>query len=140
MSGRRALAIAASLVVIAVVGAGLWVNGSPAQRRLVALDLQREGMLRNIALRVELDGDKHHKVADNLDQLITDRDQRIDPVTKIPFEYTARGKAYTLCAVFDTDARDAASPDDEFSHHAAGRVCFTRALDKSHPDAIDGDP
>lgn len=129
MSGRRLLAVVCAVVVAAAVGAGLWVNGSPAQQRMALMDSERVNMVRNLSSRVELFADLHHKLPETLEAVSPERSVWIDPETKVPIEYKTSGRRYTLCAVFATMSDAATWPGDTFGRHAKGRVCFDRSLD-----------
>lgn len=129
MSGRRTLAVVVSIVMAAAVGAGLWVNGTPAQQRLASMDAQRINRLRNLSFRIESYGDQHHEAPERLAQVAPDPDDLLDPVSKAPIEYRSRGRAYTLCAVFDTAADEPPTDEWRFTRHAKGHVCFDRSID-----------
>jgi hypothetical protein len=126
MTVSRVLAAIGSAVVLAAVGAGLYVAGAPSEARLMRLDEQRVLDLRSLAGAIELyrnaEGELPRSLADTV------KPQRVwrlpvDPETGDPYEYEVIDtRSYRLCAQFARRSRD--SPGMSFWKHDAGMQCF----------------
>lgn len=137
------------LLVVLTAGIGLYFAGSPKQERLRRLDEMRVEHLANIQNQIV----EHWRVKKSLPASLSDvRDAfgavslPTDPDTGAAYEYGTTGAdSFFLCAQF------AASSTEQFGYpaptyprmygeggvkggdvwpHAAGRVCFTRTIDK----------
>ena len=128
----RALAMAAVVVVVAVVGYSIYVVGTPGQQRNVRLDEQRVDDLRSISRNV----DRYYEVNDAMPANLFDLQgpqysvQSIaDPDTGRPYGYHLVGGAdYELCAVFNTESPERQAERRPFSEtiwdHGPGLTCF----------------
>jgi hypothetical protein len=135
VSGRGVLAIAVSVVMLAAVAAGLWINGTPNHQRLRAQDERRASLLTGLATRLEAQVSLYGTLPENLAEIAVES-ERLDPVTKTPFGYTHKGTDYRLCAVFAMAGEEGAAAELPFRRHAEGRVCFDRSADvKKTPGA-----
>ncbi|MBA3948824.1 MAG: hypothetical protein H0X44_02635 [Acidobacteria bacterium] len=117
--------------VVAAVGAGLIILGSPADVRARRLDERRVGDLREWTRAIDAYWTANTQLPVSLDEV---RRQQAwthlavnDPSTGEPYVYRAKGAvAYELCAVFDRASPDAGRPDDDaLWGHGAGPSCFT---------------
>jgi hypothetical protein len=136
---HTAFALAATIVVVAAVGWGFILAGSPAARRLERFDDQRLRDLQTIAREIQSTvadpnvtnpkdkGSLKAPLPRTLEEAAkTARGEKInlrDPQTDEPYGYTVKNDTnYELCATF-------ARPRDEdsgvFWNHAAGAHCFT---------------
>lgn len=139
MSAGRAgrwLAIAASVVVVVALAAGLLTIGSPGQQRESRLDRKREQDLRAIARAIDRRTKAGRPLPTSLDTMAAEPGQRLsvtDPASGTPYVYQTTGNdGYRLCAVFSTDT---ASPSrlawvDEDWLHGSGRYCFDRKAER----------
>lgn len=132
----RWLAIAASIVVVATIAAGLLTIGSPGQQRESRFDVKREQDLQAITRAIDRRAKAGRPLPTSLDTLAAEPGQRLavtDPATATPYVYQTTGNdGYRLCAVFSTDT---ASPSrlarvDEDWLHGLGRNCFDRKADR----------
>ena len=134
-----ALAIAASIVVAAAVGAGIAVMGTPAQQRLALLDERRVEDLSELAQAVS-----HHaktnegRLPPDLAPLRQSEGSRLrlsDRVTGQPFAYrVVNASSFRLCATFDTDTSRVRHAGSRFCcssrwDHPQGHHCFTYPLE-----------
>jgi hypothetical protein len=126
LSLNKLSAIGASLVVIAVVVAGLQLSGSPARERDRRLDGQRVASLQQLASVVSLYHEVSGSLPPTLAALVDGRNlQELprDPVTGRSYDYEPEADgSYALCAVFDAASEEGELP--EFWMHEAGRYCF----------------
>jgi type II secretory pathway pseudopilin PulG len=132
----RWLAIAASVVVVVALAAGLLTIGSPDQQRESRLDRKREQDLRAIARAIDRRTKAGRPLPTSLDIMAAEPGQRLsvtDPASGAPYVYQTTGNdGYRLCAVFGTDT---ASPSrlawvDEDWLHGSGRYCFDRKAER----------
>lgn len=138
MSGGRRLAGVASAAMLAAVGAGLWINGSPAEQRDRRLDERRVADLRGLEVAVGKFHGREGRLPGSLEdlaaRLASDAPERLaDPVDGQPYEYRPLdARRFELCARF------AHPGTGEFYgqvpggfrpwRHDAGRQCFVREL------------
>jgi hypothetical protein len=132
----RGFALVATLVVLASLGAGFWVLGSPDQQRLMALDRQRRqdlwGMANDLNMSKQAQLGKDKWVLPETLSVGTDQSGaprlRQDPVTQQPYEYKRLSETtYQLCAKFatDTSTYPLRNPTQQrWWHHPKGRHCF----------------
>jgi hypothetical protein len=146
------LAIAA---VAAVVIAGLFTVGSPADERMRRLDRRRVDDLVEITRKADAYWSKHSALPPSLDQLLKGPGTTIDgrdPVTGQAYGYAVfGGNSYEVCAEFERPTPEPLGPGtDRFWGHGAGRHCFrleARAasvdadeiLGRQHPPAVAGE-
>lgn len=133
-----------TLVVVASLGVGLWIVGSPAEERQRRLDGQRVLDLMAISDRVQRYAQESDALPADLTSLMEQpefqagrfrRVQLRDPVTREPYEYEVLGpRTFRLCAQFSR-ATSSPFPDDEREmdpwSHGAGRHCFERQVQTS---------
>ena len=132
---REQLFLAISGVAIAAgLAVGFLRLGPPSRQREFEADAKRIENLYQIAQRIRL----HRYLPGNEQKMPASLDeirqkvviQTTDPVTSRPYEYRVKsGLEYELCAVFDTDTRDAidqppAGSPASFWNHPRGRHCF----------------
>jgi hypothetical protein len=123
---NKLIGIAASAVVIAIAGVGLYLSGPPAEERSRRLDERRVEDLRRLAYAIDDYHDANGALPRNLEQVLERQRLRAlptDPATREPYEYTGETNGdYRLCATFDAPSSD--TPGDGFWTHGAGRECF----------------
>lgn len=129
MTAGQRLAAIATLVMIAAVGGGLWVNGTPAHQRALSLDLTRQRNLMQIEYAVRVYGQSHRHLPDTIEDLpycggCTFK----DPVSGTSYGYSKQDDSYRLCASFDEPGVDAPGSADPFASHPKGYFCFERKL------------
>lgn len=126
--GQR-LAVIATLVMIAAVGMGLWVNGSPAHQRALSLDLTRQRNLMQIEYAVRSYGQSHRRLPDTIEDLPYCGGCTLkDPVSGAPYGYSTQDDSYRLCASFDEPGVVAPGSSDPFASHPKGYFCFERKV------------
>lgn len=132
----KTLLVAATLVVVAVLGAALWVVGSPAAQREVRLDERRIGDLVRLETAVEEYWKQHRSLPAELARLSQVYGRSLplqDPAGNPPYAYERTGTgSYRLCATFATDTadREAGRTGTQMRWlHAAGLQCFDRRID-----------
>lgn len=130
---RRAVAVAAGLVVVAAVVAGLMVLGTPADERSRQVDARRVSDLLDIERGVTLhwrqqaaDVRRLPASLDALSRAGTPPVRQRDPITGEPYGYRVLSvSAYELCATFDGDSTEPlATPRRDTWSHGPGRQCF----------------
>ena len=126
MSVNRVAAITSSVMVAAVVIAGLIIAGSPGEQRLNRIDQLRVNDLQIIRNQLNRYWHQHEAVPEELGQLVDGsflNELPRDPASGEPYEYKRTAPdAVKLCGVFArASAED--SPDD-YWYHLAGRQCF----------------
>lgn len=164
-SNRALLAVAASVVVAALVIAGLFAVGSPATARKFRADQRRVEQLQRLhdALRNHLidQTDLPHSLDDlnpayweNYGQPV---DPRRDPVTGEAFDYgRLSDREYEVCANFETSSDDRRNVDrpfraepfpfdggggEGFFEYEPGRNCFDRTITNAElRNMFPGDP
>jgi hypothetical protein len=139
---------AAGLLVVLSIAAGFFIVGTPGQAREYRLDEQRVADLRSIQWQIVNYWQQKQKLPAALGDLndsISEWNIPLDPKTATAYEYSATGAtSFELCATFTSDrvtkskttvARPVVMLDmynqesiDNWDH-AAGRVCFARAID-----------
>lgn len=131
------------LLVIIAIGSGFWIAGSPQNQRLARFDEQKITDLQDIQWQIVTYWQKKETLPENLNQLTDDISGYIapnDPQTGQQYEYQVIGDLqFQLCANFNSSAEDyntvsAPKPikpslETQSWSHAAGRACFTRAID-----------
>jgi hypothetical protein len=122
--------VAASLFVVAGVGAGILIVGGPGHARGQRLDDLRLDSLRMISSEVDRFEQKHHALPQTLEGLDAGDaggESWRDPETKAPYEYRRTGAAsYEMCARFAV-ASD--QDEDRQWRHGIGRSCFELSVD-----------
>ena len=123
----RTLAIALTVIVIAAVGTGLYVAGSPRTAREEALDRRRVDDIREIEGRVK----EFRRAYGTLPSTLASIESadgvasiRRDPATGEPYEYQVTGDStFVLCATFAFPSAETNRYGSERAH-PAGRHCF----------------
>lgn len=127
MAARPRIAGFAILLVVAGIGGGLLILGSPADERVNRLDRRRVQDLQQIERAVNLHWTRQGRLPVSLDELSRDAGVRIsvnDPVTGEPYAYRPLDDAkFEVCAVFET-AEQGEVAIAGFWSHGAGRQCF----------------
>ncbi|KAA0206467.1 hypothetical protein EDM68_02120 [Candidatus Uhrbacteria bacterium] len=138
--GFRVFVGAVIVAVLAVLVAGLWLGGSPAQERARRLDSARVSDLQNVSNAIDQYYNTNNALPPDLDTLARARETYFignvaDPESGEPYEYVIRGaNTYDLCATFATDNRDEDSVrprepypswEGRFWRHGPERTCFT---------------
>ena len=137
MSVGQRLMLLATVVVVAVLAASLWVAGSPAAQRDARLDQRRINDLKRLDRAVDAYWVKNQSLPPDLATLARVPGQALpkDPAGGPAYAYEVAGaRSYRLCATFATDtaARQARRAQlDEAWLHAVGRHCFDRRIDES---------
>ena len=126
MSVNRLAAAVVTVLVIAVVAAGLLLGGSPAEQRRLRFGERRVGDLRVIARAVRVHRDRAGELPGALAELADGQNLDrlpVDPATQEDYDYAITGAdGFRLCASF---ARPSVNPPpQEFWVHTAGRHCF----------------
>jgi hypothetical protein len=126
-------------VIIAAIIAGLYVSGSPANRRRATLDERRVSNLTQLSGALDTHMQTRRELPPTLDALAQAQPYLLtelrDPTTGAFYEYrTLSTSTYELCATFDLPTQDeqlvppapakdfAGNPT--FTSHAAGRTCY----------------
>lgn len=122
MTPSRLIPIAAILIVVAVVGAGLFSIGSPARARAEALDARR---VRDLA---DMASDLHENYTDaNKTVPATFALTRRDPNAEQSYGFKRLSSLrYELCATFELptpSSRNDETPSS-FWRHPAGNHCY----------------
>lgn len=139
---RRQIAIGASAFVGAAIIAAFVAAGSPAFARATRNDNQRVNDLQNLQWQITSYWQQKEELPTTLDALVDGAAPMplpVDPKTKQPYRYQARGAyEFVLCATFETDVSESPSPDKEGYlppttpvtwSHAAGDTCYVRTID-----------
>ncbi len=154
---KRAVSIGVAVLAVAVIGAGFFIVGTPAQARLARFDVQKVNNLYDIQNRVI----NYWQLKQKLPGAITELADPIkygplplDPQTGESYKYEATGKlTFKLCATFNAQSREnqyaysavpsvtsepmvpvrvdekmAAMTQDDWQH-GSGEVCFDRTID-----------
>lgn len=137
-SAGRWLLVAAGIVVVATIAAGIAVMGGPSQQRDRRIDERRVRDLDRIVDAVGKYVEDRGSLPPTLDALAGQPGRRLsiaDPVDGAPYAYRIVGdRAFRLCADFVTDTSttpDMAEPgpgDRDEWLHGAGRQCFERTV------------
>jgi hypothetical protein len=141
--GAAPLARVAATAILATLGVGLVMAGSPGVERQRRLDRQRVEDLRTLSAGIQDYYREYRALPDSLTllaQLPGAGWNRVrDPVTGVPYEYRPIDSLrYELCARFDA-AETADSPEHVempgrpamFLEHGAGRSCFTLRVSRA---------
>jgi hypothetical protein len=133
---NKLCALAATAVVVVVIGTGFTMLGSPRAQRFVSADRQRVEDLQAIARELHLRRGRAGgaELPAQLDQVAFGqpgvRLRLKDPETQAPYEYRKQGPAnYELCAAFATATEEPPDGRPRFWDHPKGRYCY--ALDSS---------
>lgn len=137
-AARPFISAFAIVLVIAGVGGGLWILGSPAQERVNRLDSRRINDLQQIERAVNLHWTRQRRLPASLDELSGEAGVRIslrDPVTMEPYAYRPLDEQrFEVCAVFESAApREGTSAS--FWSHGAGRQCFQSTARELRPSS-----
>ena len=127
-AGRYILGGVGIVVVIAAVGAGLMILGSPAEERERRLDLKRVADLEEIGRSVDLYKTRRAALPADLIELVRQAGSTLsisDPNTHQLYEYRMLNPdQYELCAQFQQASTPPGSGLGDFWSHNAGRECF----------------
>ena len=135
--GLKILTGVVILAVIAAVGYGIYLAGSPAEQRLMRFDERRISDLRRISSVVNEYWNANKEFPPSLEHLNSPRFSASavkDPATEEPYEYRPLNEDdeddYELCAVFETDSsqvRYGSGRDsrNRFWEHGVGKTCFS---------------
>lgn len=140
MSARsrgRVLATVATLAVVAVVVAAVFIMESPVRQRQRRLDERRVQDLGSVQAALEVYRNRHNRLPPSLKVLVQEPGLWVsvrDPETHSLYRYAAAGdRNFTLCARFALDSvvdrrgqRPASAPDQWA--HGAGEHCFERSI------------
>ena len=128
--------MAATLMVVAAVVAGIAVLGSPAAERRARLDAARLADLRTIERLTASYSRVHRALPDSLEALAREPGYSVpanDPDSRAPYVYKRlTAESFQLCAVFDTDSATRPEGDPYGSAfnaewmHGQGLHCFER--------------
>jgi len=95
------LAVAATIAMLAVTGAGLWILGTPAHQRALRLDARRVQDLRMLSSNISIYWKIHKSLPPDLEHLDASPQRLRDPQSGIPYEYAITGDTdFRLCAHF----------------------------------------
>ena len=155
MSPSKLLVPAVIAVTLLVVGAGLYVSGSPIQARRERFDTQRINDLQQISYAIDNFWLTKQRLPNTLEELRENMNVPMssyylgsvkDPRTGTAYEYRAKDGTgtYELCSAFEADARATKNPspyntyppDAPFWHHQVGRTCLSlqvRTIDQKPP-------
>jgi hypothetical protein len=137
----RAIALAATTIVAALVIIGFVVAGSPGRSRLERFDGQRVTDLGRLQGEIVAYRGKKQQLPASLDQLndaISGFTSPRDPATNSPYEYRVTGPlSFELCANFSLARESEEQPTWQPPYgiansnwkHGAGHVCFARSID-----------
>jgi len=117
--------VAASIVVVLVIGLGFWKTRGPGAQRLLRADEVRLRSLGQLAAEIHEEYSQQGKQLPS--GLSSERQSKYkDPVTGTPPEYIPNFPSkYTLCMTFATNSDE--NPSDGvygFWSHPIGRKCF----------------
>jgi hypothetical protein len=130
-------------LVIAAIGTGLFIAGSPGRERMVKFDDQRLNELQQIAGAVDAYYEQSNGLPEDAALLKNSNlyyvNSFADPKTGTPYEYRKTSDTtYELCATFDLPTPPKPVPPEPMrpiakpfggsafdTQHAAGRHCFT---------------
>lgn len=138
---RKLFAITASVVIVASLGWGFFVMGSPVTQRNLRFDERRVQDLQNIQYQIVEYWRSKGSLPEStllLNDSIRGYSVPTDPQTKTEYPYTQDGRrSFTLCAEFSlvsaqnrTGASYAYEPlGNDNWEHKAGRQCFERTID-----------
>lgn len=126
--------IAFIIGVLCVLGAGIAINTSPSQARLILEDTRRIEMLTSLTSTIDTFYGEQIKLPASLNALVESKTLFAtdiqDPATQATYEYRTTGSTkYELCATFVTTAKDRGDGlFDATWQHDAGHTCFTREI------------
>jgi type II secretory pathway pseudopilin PulG len=152
MSPSKLLAPAVIIVTFIVVGAGLYVSGSPMQARRERFDTQRLNDLQQISYAVDSFSMTKQRLPADLEELRKGVNTPTssyylgstkDPKTNTDYEYRLKDSAgnYELCATFETDMKNTQnnSPYNTYPlsapiwQHTATHTCFQLKANMTAP-------
>lgn len=137
MNNSKLVGIVATVLVVALVIAGLFAVGSPSTARDLRADQQRRQYLNDLHFELAQQVAAGEEIPESLEDLEPfDRfgpgyDPRLDPETGELFEYTKLSATeYEVCATFNTSIEEAEGYRffGELEHDA-GRNCYERDAD-----------
>lgn len=132
--GGRRLLLAAAVVMLGAVAAGLHVLGSPAHQRNLALDHQRQMDLSRLSVAIGFYSSQHGSLPANLAEATHSGNAMLptDPVSGASYTYTIIDPAhYRLCATFAASSEPPEPGLFQYAvadwQHPAGLRCFELA-------------
>lgn len=139
MNNPKLVGIVATVLVVAVVVAGLFAVGSPSTAREIRADEQRRMRLMELHHQLSLHMSDEGSLPDSLEELNrfsrfgpSTFDPRRDPETGELFEYSKLSDSeYEVCAVFNMSGQDRSDygPFPQLQHDP-GRNCYERVADE----------
>lgn len=143
-SSRKIWTIVSTVIILGAIVLGFSVLGSPRTQQLIKYDERRTTDLQSIRYQVE----NYYQIKGSLPEKLTDLsmsgyyvNQPVDPRTNTPYEYNLIGqsaKAYSLCAVFDTDNTKQNNVATQYAYsgydtvinwsHPKGHYCFSLSI------------
>lgn len=151
ITGLKIFLAVVVLAVLAAIGGGLYLIGSPGKARDLNFDRQRLSHLQQIANQLDNYASINKRMPESLEELKKSRNAFVDsigdPETQAPYEFAKfTGTTYELCATFTYNSEDAKdgprhySPygygESDFWNHEAGRKCYqlsTNRTDERYP-------
>lgn len=126
---RTAVTAGIILLVIVVIGYGLYLVGSPGEARLRRLDERRVEDLQSLRSHIDAHWARERRVPAALADLKTapsDTSQLRDPITHEPYGYRATSDStFELCAKFDRPSEEERrGPRDSWWGHGQGEHCY----------------
>ena len=115
--------------VIAAVGVGLFILGSPMEERARRVDDRRVADLQGIAAATDLYWTRHSRLPESLAELTDEPGVRIrtgDPANSEIYRYQSVDSThYEVCATFERESGETSSdPASNLWAHGSGRQCF----------------
>ena len=131
VSPTTLFATLATIIVLAAIGVGFFLNGGPAEVRARRFDQQRVSDLLGISGAVRNYRLSHDSVPKTLETMQQGGGYAYvslrDPETRVPYEYRTSGdSSFELCAQFETSVDEKSQPaTPAFWNHPSGRHCFS---------------
>jgi hypothetical protein len=146
----KILAGAMGVLVVGVVGYGLFVVGTPAQQRLLQLDERRVSDLQSITHAIDSYWERNESLPATFEDLrnpVYYVSSFEDPKTTQAYEYRiVAGQTYELCATFEAEPayrrydKPRAPVSERFWEHGIGRTCFEIEISQVLPSEVEPKP
>lgn len=138
---RKAFTVGVTSAVTLAVVAGLWVTGSPWEKRKLAFDDRRISDLHSIERTVRDYWYVEKKLPPTLESIKEQQgfylENLVDPEDKSLYEYRVAGeKKFALCATFKTSSAETKKRYgrefylDKGWEHGSGKYCFERTVNE----------
>lgn len=129
---RTAAVSAVVILVLAAIGFGLYLSGSPAEARLRRLDERRVDDLRNLRTLADAYWTRERRLPASLSDLPPRDSARFrDPVSGELYGYRVTGDStYELCATFARPAEDGYYAARAYWRHEQGEHCYPLTAQK----------